>query len=55
MAERVRDQICILASPNGLLDEVHESLILESITESWPKYQQDMRIDHVVEYLKAPK
>ncbi|WP_444529352.1 TraG/VirB4 family ATPase, partial [Serratia marcescens] len=52
MAERVRDQICILASPNGLLDEVHESLILESITESWPKYQQDMRIDHVVEYLK---
>ncbi|MEN4051969.1 type IV secretion system protein TraC [Serratia marcescens] len=52
MAERVRDQLCILASPNGLLDEVHESLILESITESWPKYQQDMRIDHVVEYLK---
>ncbi|BAO37014.1 MULTISPECIES: type IV secretion system protein TraC [Serratia] len=52
MAERVRDQLCILASPNGLLDEVHESLILESITESWPKYQQDMRIDHVVDYLK---
>lgn len=51
-AERIRDQLCILASPNGLLDEVHESLILESITESWPHYQQDMRIDHVIEYLK---
>ncbi|PIJ50028.1 hypothetical protein BL250_08845 [Erwinia sp. OLTSP20] len=51
-AERIRDQLCILASPNGLLDEVHESLILESITESWPQYQQDMRIDHVIDYLK---
>jgi len=51
-AERIRDQLCILASPNGLLDEVHESLILESITESWPHYQQDMRIDHVIDYLK---
>ena len=51
-AERIRDQLCILASPNGLLDEVHESLILEAITESWPTYQQDMRIDHVIGYLK---
>ncbi|NIF23917.1 type IV secretion system protein TraC [Candidatus Pantoea multigeneris] len=51
-AERIRDQLCILASPNGLLDEVHESLILEAITESWPTHQQDMRIDHVVAYLK---
>ena len=52
-AERIRDQLCILASPNGLLDEVHESLILEAITESWPQYHQDMRIDHVIDYLKA--
>lgn len=51
-AERIRDQLCILGSSNGLLDEVHESLILEAITESWPQYQQDMRIDHVVSYLK---
>ncbi|QGY32534.1 type IV secretion system protein TraC [Pantoea cypripedii] len=54
-AERIRDQLCILASPNGLLDEVHESLILEAITEYWPSYQQDMRIDHVIDYLKARK
>lgn len=51
-AERIRDQLCILASPNGLLDDVHESLMLDAITESWPAYQQDMRVDHVVEYLK---
>lgn len=50
--ERVRDQLCILASPNAKLDEVHESLILEAITEGWPQYQQDMRIDHVIDYLK---
>lgn len=49
--ERVRDQLCILASPAGLLDEVHKSLIHRSITEMFPEYQQDMRIDHVVEYL----
>ncbi|WP_334472481.1 type IV secretion system protein TraC [Arsenophonus sp. PmNCSU2021_1] len=51
-AERIRDQLCILASPNGLMDEVHESLILEAITESWPDKKQDMRIDDVVAYLK---
>ncbi|MBP2199063.1 type IV secretion system protein TraC [Pantoea cypripedii] len=54
-AERIRDQLCILASPHGLLDEVHESLILEAITEYWPSYQQDMRIDHVIDYLRARK
>jgi len=52
-AERIRDQLCILASPNGLLDEVHESLILEAITESWPRYEQEMRVDHVIDYLKG--
>lgn len=51
-AERIRDQLCILASPNGLLDEVHKSLILRAITEQYPRYEADMRIDHVVEYLK---
>lgn len=51
-AERIRDQLCILASPSGLLDEVHESLMMEAITEQWPEYQQGMRIDHVVDYLK---
>ncbi len=54
-AERIRDQLCILASPSGLLDEVHESLMMEAITEQWPEYQQGMRIDHVVDYpQKAP-
>ncbi|NMM74444.1 hypothetical protein BSF37_21855 [Serratia marcescens] len=51
-AERIRDQLCILASPRGLLDEVHESLMMEAITEQWPTYEQGMRIDHVVDYLK---
>lgn len=54
-AERIRDQLCILASPNGLLDEVHRSLILQAITEQYPKYEADMRIDHVVEYLQKYK
>lgn len=51
-AERIRDQLCILASPNGNLDEVHQALILKAIVEEFPKYQQDMRIDHVIDYLK---
>lgn len=53
--ERIRDQLCILASPNGLLDEVHKSLIHRAITEQFPHYQQDMRIDHVVDYLSKHK
>ncbi len=52
-AERIRDQLSILASPNGTLDEVHNSLILRAITEQFPIHEQDMRIDHVVDYLKA--
>lgn len=51
-AERIRDQLCILASPNGMLDEVHQSLILRAIVEEFPRRQQDMRIDHVIDYLK---
>lgn len=54
-AERIRDQLCILASPHNLLDEVHQSLVLQAITEQFPHYQQDMRIDHVIEYLKKYK
>lgn len=54
-AERVRDQLCILASPNGLLDDVHQSLVLRAITEQFPIYQQGMRIDHVVDYLEKHK
>lgn len=54
-AERIRDQLCILASPNGMLDEVHQSLILQAIVEEFPKYEQGMRIDHVVDYLQRYK
>lgn len=54
-AERIKDQLSILASPNGLLDDVHQSLILRAITEQYPHYQQDMRIDHVVNFLIAHK
>lgn len=50
-AERIRDQLCILASPNGNLDEIHQSLVLRAIVEQFPIYQQDMRIDHVIDYL----
>ncbi|WP_333942908.1 hypothetical protein [Escherichia coli] len=37
-AERVRDQLSVMASPNGNLDEVHEGLLLQAVRAScWPK------------------
>ncbi len=34
-AERVRDQLSVMASPNGNLDEVHEGLLLQAVRASW--------------------
>ncbi len=34
-AERVRDQLSVMASPNGNLDEVHEGLLLQAVKASW--------------------
>ncbi len=37
-AERVRDQLSVMASPNGNLDEVHEGLLLQAVRPpGWPK------------------
>ncbi|HHB0582778.1 TPA: DUF5934 domain-containing protein, partial [Escherichia coli] len=33
-AERVRDQLSVMASPNGNLDEVHEGLLLQAVRAS---------------------
>lgn len=34
-AERVRDQLSVMASPNGNLDEVHEGLLLQAVQYAW--------------------
>ena len=50
--ERIRDQLAVLASPNGSLDEVHEDLLLEGVQNAWKAKQNKARIDDVVSYLK---
>ncbi|OIX90666.1 type IV secretion system protein TraC [Pantoea sp. Ae16] len=49
--ERIRDQLAVLASPNGTLDEVHEDLLLEAVQAAWAQKQNRARIDDVVAYL----
>ncbi|HFO9279499.1 TPA: type IV secretion system protein TraC [Escherichia coli] len=51
-AERVRDQLSVMASPNGNLDEVHEGLLLQAVRASWLTRQNRARIDDVVDFLK---
>lgn len=51
--ERIRDQLAVLASPNGTLDEVHEDLLLEAVQAAWGKKKNKARIDDVVDYLKV--
>lgn len=51
--ERIRDQLAVLASPNGTLDEVHEDLLLEAVQAAWDLKQNKARIDDVVEHLKT--
>lgn len=54
-AERIRDQLSVLASPNGTLDEVHESLLLQGVVSAWEAKQNNALIDDVVAYLKVAK
>ncbi|EBF4504158.1 type IV secretion system protein TraC [Salmonella enterica] len=51
-AERVRDQLSVMASPNGNLDEVHEGLLLQAVRAAWLTKQNRARIDDVVDFLK---
>ncbi|WP_339056747.1 type IV secretion system protein TraC [Candidatus Regiella endosymbiont of Tuberolachnus salignus] len=53
--ERIRDQLAVLASPNGTLDEVHEDLLLKAVMSAWNSKQQTARIDDVVDYLKTAR
>lgn len=51
--ERIRDQLAVLASPDGTLDEVHTSLLLRGVQEAWETHRAEARIDHVVEMLRV--
>jgi len=49
--ERIRDQLAVLASPDGTLDEVHHSLLLRGVQDAWEECHEKARIDHVVNKL----
>jgi len=53
--ERIRDQLAVLASPNGKLDEVHEDLLLRAVMQAWEGHKHQARIDHVVDFLKEER
>jgi len=55
MAERLRDQLSVMASPNGNLDEVHEGLLLKAVQATWLAKKNQARIDDVVDYLVASR
>ncbi|MGE0968601.1 type IV secretion system protein TraC (plasmid) [Klebsiella sp. WOUb02] len=50
-AERIRDQMSVMASPNGNLDEVHEGLLLQAVQSAWLSKRNHARIDDVVNFL----
>lgn len=50
-AERIRDQLAVLADPDGMLDKVHESLLLEAVQHAWTAKERHARIDDVVAFL----
>jgi conjugal transfer ATP-binding protein TraC len=54
-AERIRDQMSVMASPNGNLDEVHEGLLLQAVQAAWLSKRNKARIDDVVDFLKTAK
>lgn len=54
-AERIRDQMSVMASPNGNLDEVHEGLLLQAVQAAWLSKRKKARIDDVVDFLKTAK
>ncbi|HEJ7857737.1 TPA: type IV secretion system protein TraC [Serratia marcescens] len=51
MAERLRDQLSVMASPDGSLDGVHEALLLKAVKATWLSKKNQARIDDVVDYL----
>lgn len=53
--ERIRDQLAVLASPNGNLDEVHEDLLLRAVMAAWSDKQHSARIDDVVAFLQQER
>lgn len=53
--ERIRDQLAVLASPNGNLDEVHEDLLLRAVMAAWSNKQHSARIDDVVAFLQQER
>ncbi|HCI6825323.1 TPA: type IV secretion system protein TraC [Klebsiella variicola subsp. variicola] len=54
-AERIRDQMSVMASPNGNLDEVHEGLLLQAVQAAWLSKRTHARIDDVVAFLQSAK
>lgn len=54
-AERIRDQMSVMASPNGNLDEVHEGLLLQAVQATWLSKRRHARIDDVVAFLQSAK
>ncbi|MEI7412151.1 type IV secretion system protein TraC [Pectobacterium aroidearum] len=54
-AERIRDQLSVMASPNGNLDEVHEGLLMQAVRAAWLTKQNRARIDDVVDFLNAAR
>lgn len=54
-AERIRDQLSVMASPNGNLDEVHEGLLLQAVKAAWLSKHNKARIDDVVDFLLQSK
>jgi len=54
-AERIRDQMSVMASPNGNLDEVHEGLLLQAVRAAWLSKRNKARIDDVVAFLRSEK
>lgn len=53
--ERIRDQLAVLASPDGNLDEVHEDVLLRAVLHAWQAKGHQARIDDVVAYLKTER
>ena len=55
-AERIRDQMSVMASPNGNLDEVHEGLLLQAVQAAWLESKRNhARVDDVVQFLQDAK
>ena len=54
-AERIRDQLSVMASPDGNLDEVHDGLLLQAVKAAWLTKYNKARIDDVVAFLQGAR